>query len=227
MSKRVDINKDTIQSVRERNNKRFSFHQTLNFLSRHLVEMAQKEVIDSSSSGATRSITSFEQQDAARYKPNFAKKRFKVDHSILGALGATGASPYGRGKRKNCLETHNNYREYKRRADNCTGCPVRFFKPAGSEVGGKPSGFKIGERRCDLCNTRATSWVCSGCKQILCVDKDRSKVILDQLKDPDIGPMLRRRFPALSDLSRGDVPAFYTDIGQINGKQIFAGMSCF
>ena len=39
--------------------------------------------------------------------------------------------------------------------------------------------------------------------------------------------MLRRRFPALSDLSRGDVPAFYTDIGQINGKQIFAGMSCF
>ena len=128
---------------------------------------------------------------------------------------------------KNCLEKHNNYREYKRRADNCTGCPVRFFKPAGSEVGGKPSGFKIGERRCDLCNTRATSWVCSGCKQILCVDKDRSKVILDRLKHPDIGPMLRRRFPALSDLSRGDVPAFYTDIGQINGKQIFAGMSCF
>lgn len=100
MSKRVDINKDTIQSVRERNNKQFSFHQTLNFLSGHLVEMAQKEVIDSSSSGATRSITSFEQQNASRYKPCFAKKRFKVDHYILGALGATGASPFGPGKRK-------------------------------------------------------------------------------------------------------------------------------
>ena len=101
MSKTVDINKATIQSMRERNNKRFSCHQTLNFLSRRLVEMAQKEVSDSSSSGAIRSTTPFEQQDAARYNPCITKKRYKIDHSILGTLGATGVTLFGKGKPKN------------------------------------------------------------------------------------------------------------------------------
>ena len=92
---------------------------------------------------------------------------------------------------------------------------------------GEPSSFRTAENKCDLCKSRGVSWICTGCKRVLCVDKDRSKEILERLQDADEGPIICRRFPVLSNLSRGNVPAFYTDMGMINGKQVFGGMSCF
>ena len=39
--------------------------------------------------------------------------------------------------------------------------------------------------------------------------------------------MLLHYFSVLPELYRGNVPALVTDIDQIKGNQIFAGMSCF
>ena len=231
MRKKIDINTDTIQSVRERNNKRYAFHETLGYISKDLLRMRTRGNTSTSddATNATDSNTApqFKQKDAARYRPENASKRYKTDHAILGRLDDTGVTPIGRGKAKSSLERCANYDEYKDRADNCRGCPIRFHKSKGTDAQGNPTGFDLGARCCDLCNTRAVSWMCNGCKRVLCVGIDRSKAILKRLKHKDHGPMLRRRFPALAKLPRGDVPAFYTDIGAVNGNQIFAGMSCF
>ena len=149
-----------------------------------------------------------------------------MDRSVLGGLKDTGVTPLGKGKAKLLLEQKDNYQEYKDRCDNCTGCAVRLFKPKVT-ADGEIDGFSLGERCCDLCGTRAVSWVCTGCKRVLCVHKDRSEAILIRLQHKDDGPKLRERFPLLANLSRGNVPAFYTDIGVINNNQIFGGMSCF
>ena len=66
-----------------------------------------------------------------------------------------------------------------------------------------------------------------GCKQVLCFDADRSEHILERLRDNKHGPRIKERFPHLSNLARGNVPAFYTCVGEIRGTEIFAGMSCF
>ena len=110
--------------------------------------------------------------------------------------------------------------------DNCTGCPVRYFKIKTMEKG-DPSSFRTAENKCDLCKSRGVSWICTGCKCVVCVDKDISKEILERLQDADEGPIIRRCSPVLSNLFRGNVPTFYTDMGTMNGKQVFGGMSCF
>jgi len=69
--------------------------------------------------------------------------------------------------------------------------------------------------------------MCIGCKQVLCFDKDRSKEILKRLQDNDVAPRLKSRFPALANLSRGDAPAYFTQMGEINGEAIVGGISCF
>ena len=230
MRKKVDVEYDTIQSVRERNNKRFPFHKSLNFLSKGLLSMrAQDEMDDGEPGGDDNGTLSREQQAANsnRYNPDTAHRRYKVDHNILGGLSETGVTPFGKGKVKSSLEQQSNYQEYKDRVDNCTGCAMRFYKPTLTANGGAICGFKVGSRICDLCNSRNVSWMCNRCKRVLCVDKDRSKEILKRLQHKDDGPMLRSRFPLLAKMSRGDVPAYYTDIGAINENQVFAGMSCF
>ncbi len=85
----------------------------------------------------------------------------------------------------------------------------------------------MGKRSCDLCGKRAVSWMCSGCKQVLCLDKDRSLDILKRLWHETDGPMLRQRFPSLDKMTRGNVPAYYNEVGDIQGQAIIAGMSCF
>ena len=92
---------------------------------------------------------------------------------------------------------------------------------------GEPSSFRTAENKCDLCKSRGVSWICTGCKRVLCVDKDQNKEILERLQDAGEGPIICRCFSVLSNLSRDNVPAFYTDMGMINGKQVFRGMSFF
>ena len=71
---------------------------------------------------------SYKRIEPSRFNPRGAHKRFKTDHSILGALDQTGVTPFGRGKTKTSLELQFNWEDYKNRNDNCTGCPVRHFK---------------------------------------------------------------------------------------------------
>ena len=88
MKKKVDIDTDTIQSVRERNNKRYAFHQSLAYLSKGLLRMAGKK------EEASTAKSTFEQKDASRFNPDNANKRYKVKHSILGVVGETGVTPF-------------------------------------------------------------------------------------------------------------------------------------
>ena len=91
MRKKIDINTDTIQSVRERNNKRYAFHETLGYISKALLRMRTRGNTSTSddATNATDSNTApqFKQKDAARFRPENASKRFKTDHVILGRLG--------------------------------------------------------------------------------------------------------------------------------------------
>jgi hypothetical protein len=56
-----------------------------------------------------------------------------------------------------------------------------------------------------------------GCKRVLCYDADRSKQLDERLRGED-GDRLRLEFPALAKLSSGNVPAFYCQVGQVNGE---------
>ena len=226
MRKKIDVERDTIQSVRERNNKRFSFHQSLNHISKGLLRMAgigDKNAIGASNEADNKSP--FEEKPAGRYNADHAEKRYRVDDSILGRLDETGVTPYGRGKVKASLDHHSSYDEYKERLSNCQGFPMRNYVPVC--VNGKIEKFKTSGHTCDLCGTEEVTWICSGRKGVFFTDKDCSKTILTRLKHKKHGPMLRRRFPALAELHRGDVPAYYNRIGQINGRGIYAGMSCY
>ncbi len=106
--------------------------------------------------------------------------------------------------------------------DNFQGCPVRLYDPA--KGGG---GFQLSKHNCDLCKSQGVTWLCTGCKRILCVDKDHSKELLSLLQDDSEGPWLRRQCAALADLGRGNVPAYFTEIGKVKGKPVLVGKSCF
>jgi len=41
------------------------------------------------------------------------------------------------------------------------------------------------------------------------------------------GDRLRQDYPSLSKLSEGDAPAYYTEIGLVNKRKFFMGMSCW
>ena len=221
--KKVNVDTDTIQSVRKRNNKQYAFHMSLNFLSDGLLATAQKEIEDEELVGGGDIV-----KNLNRYNSQHANKRYKTDCAVLGGLEDTGVTPFGKEKVKLSLKQKDNYQEYKNRCDNCACYTVRLFKPKVT-ADGKINSFSLGKRCCDLCvcGTRVVSWVCTGCKRVICVDKDRSEAILKHLQHKDDGPKLRERFPLLANLSKGNVHAFYTDIGVINNNQIFGGMSCF
>jgi hypothetical protein len=146
-------------------------------------------------------------------------------HEILGKAGVTGLTPLGRGRSKAATIRHENYGDIVNRNNKCAGCSARLYddsKPTKS----KKVGFTTKSHVCDLCGTRGVSTFCTGCKRILCYDADRSKQLDDRLRGPD-GERLRREFPVLAELSRGNVPAFYCQVGQVNGKNFTVGRSCY
>ena len=91
MMKRVNVGTDTIQSIRERNNKRYNFHKSLNFLSHGLLVKAQKETEDEELVGGGDIVANLN-----RYNSQRAHKRYKVDRSVLGGLKDTGVTPFGK-----------------------------------------------------------------------------------------------------------------------------------
>ena len=81
MRKKVDPASDTIQSVRERNNKCYAFHQSLSYLSKGLIGMMRKSSKKSAENATTNDggESSFLQKAVPRYKSSDANKRCKID----------------------------------------------------------------------------------------------------------------------------------------------------
>lgn len=141
---------------------------------------------------------------------------------VLDALPKSNATPFGRGKSKKDLENRDSFEAYAENTKKCIGKPFRFYTKDKNDT------FKTGSRVCDLCGSRGVSFICTGgCKRVLCLEKDRSELILKRLEDKKIGPTLRSRFPVLANLGRKNVPAYYCDAGAVNGQTIFVGQSCF
>lgn len=81
---------------------------------------------------------------------------------------------------------------------------------------------------CEICRQKNVTTFCAGCKRVLCFDKDRSGAILKRLQGNDPGKArLLQENPLLAELSRGNVPSHYVEVGEINGEPIIQGRSCY
>lgn len=222
--KKPDPSTDTIQSVRQRNNQRFAFHNSLRSLVEKLLRSAAKHAKNEQSSTATvPTENNYAVAAAPRFDPQRQTTRVQRDHSILGSIGSTGATPLGRGKSKIAATNHTNYDDLVQRYTNCTGNITRIYRRATDG-----EGFVLKNGTCDLCGQKNIITMCVGCKRVLCFDKDRSSKILARLRGNDpLKAKLLRENPSLVDLSRGDVPPFYVEVGEINGQPIIQGRSCY
>jgi len=100
-TKKPDVLTDTIQTIRERNNKCLPFYKTLTFLTQQLKRNAKKakaareinanveEILGNGDDG------NFLKKAAVRFTSVNASKRYEVDRSILGGLTEAGATPFG------------------------------------------------------------------------------------------------------------------------------------
>eukprot|EP00986_Skeletonema_menzelii_P000918 scaffold258_cov80-Skeletonema_menzelii.AAC.1 len=218
-TKKLDTNTDTIQTVRERANKRLPFHKSLGALRKfHLLKAS-----DQSAEEHRDVQADFQRTPAPTYNSEEKDKQFQVDHSVLGQ--STGSTPVGKGRgtgnARKFLRKSENYSVIKHRNNNCTGFAFRLYKQNSNGE------FEFDRNHsCDLCKRRNTSTMCSGCKRILCFDVDRREKIIDSLKGND-GDRLREEYPALSGLSADDAPAYYTEVGVVNDRRFYMGMSCW
>ena len=205
--KKVDPLTDTIKTVRDRNNKRISFTNSLNFVSSRL--SAKTKTPTTIAAAAKKG----KKMNAPRKTRNNKKSRHATDHTIVGER--TGLTPIGRGKNLSS-ELHP---KIALRQSTCTGTPVKIFTEQDDES------KKLSRHKCFLCEQTGVSWWCPQCKQVLCVQEDRTEKIHKLLKGKK-GDDLRRRYPSLAE--NDDEPPFYYEVGyKINGKPIFAGISCF
>ena len=80
---------------------------------------------------------------------------------------------------------------------------------------------------CELCNARI-SWMCSGCKQILCFDEDCSGTIKKLLQDPVKAKRMVELAPHLEKyISRRDAPAHWVEAGKLKQRTVHTRQSCF
>jgi hypothetical protein len=224
IKKKPDAATDTVQSVRERNNKRIPFHKSLRFLRKRLIQLAKEcQTSSTASSGNDASSTApnFLKENAPRYDPRHEKTRIERNHEVLGKVPSSGATPIGKGKYKKCVANHDNYAQLKNRYVSCRGCIARMFTDDK-----KKGGFKLSGKTCDLCGLKEVTTFCIDCKRTLCFDKDRSKKIKSRLQGPDRERLLEE-YPYLVGLSRGDVPPFYSEIGKVGGNKMIIGKSCY
>ena len=223
--KKPDVTTDTIKSVRDRNNKRFAFHESLRSVKDLFKKCANgrnaEETVDSASEAGSRPT----RVPAARLTASNASTRHDINDSALERVGTTGATPFGRGKSKRSSQNLPGFSEYKHRCDNCLGVPIKIMDLKTDDKG-EPSGFQLSKRKCDLCGMRTTT-MCMGCKRVFCLDNDRTAKVRELLKDEEEGARIRRDFPALADLRRGDAPSSVCRVGVINNDPIYAVQSCF
>ncbi|EJK62986.1 hypothetical protein THAOC_16382, partial [Thalassiosira oceanica] len=180
-----------------------------------------EESVDSASEASFRPT----RVPAARLTASNASTRHDINDSVLERVGTTGATPFGRGKSKMSSQNLPGFSEYKHRCDNCLGVPIKIMDLKTNDKG-EPSGFQLSKRMCDLCGMRTTT-MCIGCKRVLCLDNDRTDKLRELLKDEKKGARIRRDFPALADVRRGNAPSSVCRVGVINNDPIYAVQSCF
>lgn len=226
MFKPPDPATDTIDSIRNRNNKRYSMHNSLNKLHRMLLKSAKEDDETSPTTAAAAGTDSnFIRSAAPRFDPRTQSTRIERDHSVLGNVGTLGCTPIGNGKTKRGVVNHDNYEDLLKRYHTCTGNLSRVFTPDTRKV---HSGYRYKYGDCDLCGQKNVTTFCFGCKRTLCFDKDRSLEIRQRLLGGgEVRDRLLREYPVLQNLARGDVPAHYVDAGTIDGKPFVQARSCF
>ena len=212
-TKEPDIEKDTIRTVRERNNKRLPFHKSLQFITENLLERCQVQ-------RPTQNQSVPLQQPAPRFNKKNKKSRHDKDHNVLAQSGTTGVSPHGRGKANNAKFGTDQFRL---RCAGCTGHPIRIAKRQKKR--GKDDKIGLFRSPCALCDNR-TSHMCFNCKQSLCFNEDRSEEIKELLQtNPE---KIKRVAPALEPfISKRDTPAHWREIGMFGMQEIYTSMSCF
>ena len=122
---------------------------------------------------------------AVRFTEDNKHKRFDVDHSIIGAVPTTHATPIDRGAKKNIKNPGREYEAYKNRCDGCkVGKSMRVMRQMADGT------IDHIWHNCDLCGSQGQSWMCRECWQILCFDADRTEKIKKMLQSDEHGDRL-------------------------------------
>lgn len=220
MTKEPDVETDTIKHICDRNNKRWAFHKTLNALSeQRLLEKSKSRLVNGAEQN--RDTEEYTQRPAARFTQHNQHVRYEVDHSIMGSVDVTGATPICRGATKNPWNQGIEFENYKRRCVECVvGTPIRLEHQLAD------GSFEVDGKNCDLCGTRGVTWMCKDCKRVLCFDENRTKLLRDMLRTDD-SDRLCGMAPEFKVIRRGDAPAFHTQMGELKGKMAYMRRSCF
>ena len=221
MAKKPDVEEDTIKHIRDRNNKRWPFHISLGKASKRLLQKSKSFVVQGAEQNSNNGDTEYLQQKAVRLTNQNERQRFDINHSIMGPVGTTSATPLGRGARKELKNQGSAYEAYKRRCVECVvGTPIRLVRQMPNQS------FELDKRNCDLCGHRGVTWMCRDCKMILCFDSDRTKLLREKLRS-DEGDKIRSMAPEFESLQRGNAPAHYIQMGELKGNMAYTTMSCF
>lgn len=238
-TKKPDIYEDTIRSVRDRNNKRMSFHNSCDWLKARLLKEAHPSKKPSESASTSSNGEHYKVERAARYTNANKNSRYETNHAVLGKVGTTGVTPLGRGGKKHVKNPSMKHQEYDKRCAECEGKPARLVvKDSGKRKGAssnsedndkakRPKTFTYSRHVCDLCGKNGIAWYCLGCKQTLCFDQDRTDHFRKMLRDEAKRKELSEKFPYFAELPRNDAPAHRLEIGELKGKTVYTNLSCF
>jgi hypothetical protein len=227
-----DVNKDTIKKIREHDNQRLPFHQTLKYLSNRLI--AETRSAFRGKRSALHNVEDSETGEKLKRKaapllnPRNKKSQFEINHDVLASSRKTGVTPYGKGRKVSIAEKHRGFTDCCR---ECPGRPIKLAKPKMND-NGDVIGFDDNKRQCYLCNKHGCTYMCIGCHRILCYETDCQSEIQAMLMDTTpAGQADRDRIlknvPDFADQHRNFAPAHWCNIGEINGQRIYSVMSCF
>lgn len=221
MSKKPDVETDTIKHIRDRNNKHWPFHKSLSELSDRLLGMSQRALNGTAAQNSNNGVTEYTRESAVRFSRSNQNVRYEIDHSIMGPVDVTGATPISRGASKNPRRPGPEFESYKRRCIECVvGTPMRLSRQKSNGT------FKFDGKTCDLCGSRGVPWMCRDCKRVLCFDEDRTAVLREKLKTT-AADRLCEMAPEFVGMERGNAPAFHTQVGELKGKMAYTRRSCF
>jgi hypothetical protein len=210
---------DTLRTIRNRNNQRIPLHDSLRYVARRFLNYANAQENNAAALASSTNQVSFVIEAAERYRKANEHTRCDKDHSLLGAVKITDATPIGRGKTKHPKHRTAKHDAFDERAKNCPGKPVwlhhKKFDKHKNHVG-----YKFRRGICDLCKQPEVMQFCVLCKrterkltQLLNDDKEK-----DRIKD---------LVPEFKSLGKNDRPAMICEIGEMGGKTYYTSRSCF
>ena len=121
MSKKsADIDLDTIKHIRDRNNKHWPFYKSLGDTSNRLLKMSRTRSLQhgEDNNGNIRD-SGYLRHQAVRFTEANKDTQYDIDHSIMGAVSTTTATPPGRGSRKDIKNPGHAHEAYKKQCVEC------------------------------------------------------------------------------------------------------------